>query len=722
MKFVVLRTLMQSEIGWFGEVRRQGRETSRQRAINFDAPTVERLFPTARSSDEIPLLLRRRGDGGVVEQKQILRRQHKNWRLTGDRIDDARFGFVSAGDLFVMVIDTADDQPSGSFEVVPAGDSRARRVLARPAAAALIHTGLIALHVSEARELGALVEQLDPELFDGLAEQAQRRPRPTPGAPMPSADDPFHLPPSAPRMFQVIGNLGHNLPVAVADVVDNSIAARATSVNIRYPRPENGAPWLAITDDGHGMDPTGLLEAMRFGADRDYADRDLGKYGIGLKAASLSQARSLTVASRTADSGISALRWDQDHIERTMEWRLLEPELQSWEEEVLFGPLRDRAGTVVLWTKVMPPRAVRRRSRRLSKDLPDDAYGRALHDLELHLGMVFHRFLSNRTRSGRTIELMLNGRRVEGWDPFLRHHEATKPMSPFAESVPGPGDQDCPVAVAPFVLPNKAQFESDREFNRAGYDGRWADRQGFYIYRADRMIQAGGWSDIWQRDEHTKYLRVAVSFDPELDDVFEVNAAKMSVTLPPLLARGLKGNLKEARKAARKRYKDQAARRRRPVTTTTPTSTTPAPVAPTPTLPTTPGPSTSSPVGAGGDHSTAGVLVARDGGVPVAGTTGTRTPGATDVTSEAELRLLYEQGANGQLWRTQPRLAGGREVRVNRSHPLGRELEQLVPQDHERAHVLASLLVAIDRAAELKGITADELHAAVASAAGSADA
>lgn len=716
MRFLVLRTLMQSEIGWFGEVRRQGRETSRQRALNFDAPTVERLFPTASRSDELRLVLRRRGDDGIVVQEQVLRRQHKNWRLTGDRIDDARFGFVSAGDLFVMVIDTSTTPPTGAFDVLPADDARARRILARPDAATLIHTGLVALHLSEARGLSPVVAEIDPELFVELEEPG---PPPVPlnrGASMTPVDDPFHLPPSAPRMFQVIGNLGHNLPVAVSDVVDNSIAARATAVDVRYPRPVGGVPWLAISDDGHGMDRAALLEAMRFGADRDYDDRDLGKYGIGLKAASLSQARCLTVASRSANSPITVLRWDQDHIDRTREWRLLQPALEDWEEEILLGPLRSRPGTVVLWSKVMPPRAVRRRRRRLAPDVPDDAYGQALHDLELHMGMVFHRFLGGRTRSGRTLALALNGRPVEAWDPFLRDHEATKSVASFAESVPGPGDQDCPVTVSPFVLPNKAQFESDRGFTRAGYDGRWNDRQGLYIYRADRMIQAGGWCDIWQRDEHTKYLRVAVSFDPDLDDAFEVNAAKMSVTLPPLLARGLKRNLAQARKAARKRYKEQSAGHRRPAPA-------PVPVAPTPTA--APGGQAASvvaddAVGAGGDHSMAGVLVARDGGSSgraagqdAVGATAPTTPGpATD------LRLLYEQGDNGLLWRTQARLAGGREVRINRAHPLGRELERLVPQDHERAHVLASLFVAIDEAARVNGLRLEDLHAAVAAATG----
>lgn len=692
MQFVVLRTLKQSEIGWFGEVRRQGRETSRQRAVNFDGVTVDRLFPTVRDRDLIEIDLARRDDNlAVAVQRQTLRRQHKNWRLTGDKIDDARFAFVSAGDLLVMRIDTAGDIPTGAFEILPADHAVARRILARPEASALIGTGLIALHPSEAGPIPQILSDLDPDMFGSLV--INHAPPPEGPSPMPSPEDPLHVIPSAARMFQVVGNLGHNLPIAVADLIDNSLVVKATRIEINWPRPDNGQRWLSIVDNGTGMDRDALLEAMRFGSVRDYADRDLGKFGIGLKAASLSQARVLTVASRTAKSGVSVLRWDQDEVERGRDWRLIEPDLAPWEEQALLEPLEAGAGTVVLWNRVMPPRAIRRRSRR-RKDpaVPDDAYGRALHDLSLHLSMVFHRFLLGQTRSGHRVEILLNGQAIEPWDPFLPSHPKTRVLPGFAENLPGPGDVDCPVTGRPVVLPHKAQFDDESEWRRAGYDGQWNQRQGLYIYRADRLIQAGGWCDIWQRDEHTKLLRVALAFDPELDDLFEINAAKMSVTLPPLLARSLQDHLKEARKSARRRYKvEGGARRKRKKPPGTGVTVAASPTVPT-TAPPTPGPSTTAAGTPPGSPSSPAATSGTPVGLPL-------LPVAPPVTASAPPgppRLIHDRRNGAKAWAVESTLLGGRDVRLDRNHSLGEKIATAVPPDHPAASVLAALIIALE--------------------------
>ncbi|MED5370489.1 MAG: ATP-binding protein [Myxococcota bacterium] len=690
MQFVVLRTLKQSEIGWFGEVRRQGRETSRQRAVNFDGVTVDRLFPTAGSRDEIHIDLTHRNDVyAPTVQRQTLKQQHKNWRLTGQKIDDARFAFVTAGDLLVMRIDTAGELPSGAFEVLPPDHEVARRILARPEASALISTGLIALHPSEAGPIPQILARMDPDLFGSLAsDRGNAHEGPSPMTP---SEDPLLVIPSAARMFQVVGNLGHNLPIAIADLIDNSIVARATRIEVNWPRPDNGQRWLSIVDNGTGMDRNALLEAMRFGSVRDYADRDLGKFGIGLKAASLSQARVLTVASRTSEGSVSVLRWDQDAVERGRDWRLVEPELAEWEEQALLNPLEAEAGTVVLWDRVMPPRAIRRRTRRVSDPtIPDDAYGRALHNLSLHLGMVFHRFLQGQTRSGRRTEILINGQAIEPWDPFLPSHPKTCALPGFAENLPGPGDVDCPVTGRPVVLPHKAQFRDESQWRRAGFDGQWNQRQGLYIYRADRLIQAGGWCDIWQRDEHTKLLRVALAFDPELDDLFEINAAKMSVTLPPLLARALRGNLKEARKTARRRYKERGGTNRKPKkppgkgfkasssaagprpptpsTLTADAGTPPGKPASTPTVPET----------------------------PVGATLHPDAPLDTPSSPPSPPRLIHDRRDGAKAWAVESTLLGGRDVRLDRNHTLGQKLATVVPPGHPASSVLAALIIAVE--------------------------
>lgn len=352
------------------------------------------------------------------------------------------------------------------------------------------------------------------------------------------------------------------------------------------------------------------------------------------------------------------------------------------------NPLAERPGTVVLWDRVLPPRAVRRRSRRVTDPaIPDDAYGRALHDLSLHLSMVFHRFLQGRTRSRRRVELYLNGRQVEPWDPFLPGHAKTLALSGFAENLPGPGDVDCPVTGRPVVLPHKAQFDDDTAWRSAGYDGQWNQRQGLYIYRADRLIQAGGWCDIWQRDEHTKLLRVALAFDPELDDLFEINAAKMSVTLPPLLARSLRDHLKEPRKLARRRYSEQGAgrsRRRRSrggaATVAPPPPATP-PIAPASKDPVATQPTT---LPAGSPPPPTPVVAPPS---PPSSHTGGVPP-----------RLIHDNRDGVQPWVVEPTLVGGRDVRLDRTNSLGQRIARAMPSNHPAATLLAALIVALEDA------------------------
>jgi hypothetical protein len=84
----------------------------------------------------------------------------------------------------------------------------------------------------------------------------------------------------------------------------------------------------------------------------------------------------------------------------------------------------------------------------------------------------------------------------------------------------------------PFVLPHQSDFSSPESFRRASGPANWNQQQGFYVYRANRLIQSGGWCRIRTLDEHTKLARVALRFSPQLDDAFRVNVAKMRVQLP----------------------------------------------------------------------------------------------------------------------------------------------------------------------------------------------
>ncbi len=333
--------------------------------------------------------------------------------------------------------------------------------------------------------------------------------------------------PSAKRLIRSLRDMGYEFAAAVADLVDNSIEAGATRVDIDVEF-DGDDSWVRIADNGKGMTPPELREAMRYGAEREYEDDDLGKFGLGLKTASMSQCTKLSVASRwNADrADIAAYCWDLEHIERTNRWEILPLDRNGLGPTVRL-PLKDNPGTVVLWQRLDRILGYRHpygesARKRLSQ---------MCRELEDHLAMVFHRFLTGEAARSRKLKVLVNGNEVRVWDPFCKSEEGTRKLESITldvitEDVAGE------IRIDPFVLPHQDDFSSPEAFRRASGPAGWNQQQGFYIYRGGRMIQSGGWCRLRKPDEHTKLARVGISFLPVLDESFKINVAKMRVQLP----------------------------------------------------------------------------------------------------------------------------------------------------------------------------------------------
>ncbi len=336
----------------------------------------------------------------------------------------------------------------------------------------------------------------------------------------------YEVIPGARRLITSLRDMGYDFAAAVADLVDNSIEAGASLVAIDVEF-DGDDSWVRIADNGKGMTPDELREAMRYGAERDYDEEDLGKFGLGLKTASMSQCKRLSVASRSnrGRADITAYCWDLDHIERTNRWEII-PLEKTGIGPAVRTPLKDTTGTVVLWQQL---------DRILGYKHPYGEFARKkisqmCRELEDHLGMVFHRFLKGEVRD-KKLRVMLNGNEIQVWDPFCRAERATKKLEKMRLPVEHEGTKGH-VLVEPFVLPHQDDFGSPEAFRRASGPANWNQQQGFYIYRAGRMIQSGGWSRLRTPDEHTKLARIGLSFSPALDEAFKINVAKMRVQLP----------------------------------------------------------------------------------------------------------------------------------------------------------------------------------------------
>jgi Histidine kinase-, DNA gyrase B-, and HSP90-like ATPase len=364
--------------------------------------------------------------------------------------------------------------------------------------------------------------------------------------------------PSAARLTESLRDIGYDFPAAVADIVDNSVMAGASNVDvlIEFAGEES---YVAISDDGEGMTSNGLLEALRYGSRRSYSRSDLGRYGLGLKTASLSQCRSVTVVTcrRSVPSYVHVRMLDLDLIAELDEWLVVEPMPAPVVVTRAIERLSSEPGTVVVWRKL---------DRVLPEKRPDGGWAhRRLDSMAAktaqHLGMVFHRYLEN-----RGLVITVNGQKVRPWNPFAPTEVMTNELAlqRFEMDIQ---DTSGTVTLRRFVLPARDEFSSLEEFERYSGPLNWNRQQGLYIYRADRLVQWGGWNGIRGIDEHTKLARAALEFDTDLDSMFNINVAKMRVTIPPQIRQMLERPINELcshadlryRKASRHPTKEQPA-------------------------------------------------------------------------------------------------------------------------------------------------------------------
>jgi Histidine kinase-, DNA gyrase B-, and HSP90-like ATPase len=343
--------------------------------------------------------------------------------------------------------------------------------------------------------------------------------------------------PSAARLTESLRDIGYDFPSAVADIVDNSVTAGASRVDIviEFNGEESS---VLIADDGHGMTANGLIEALRFGSRRTYERSDLGRYGLGLKTASLSQCRSVTVVtSRSGSANLPAARMlDLDLIAEWDEWLVVEPTRDDAVCEAR-ERLADSNGTVVIWRKL---------DRVLPEKRPDGGWARRRLDSMAakateHLGIVFHRFLES---VDHCLVITVNGERVRPWNPF-GPNEPKRVELPSQRYEVTVGDVSGAVTLLRYILPSRDQFSSPGQFDRLSGPLNWNRQQGIYIFRANRLVQWGGWNGIRGIDEHTKLARVALDFDTDLDSVFNINVAKMRVTIPTQIRQMLERPINE---------------------------------------------------------------------------------------------------------------------------------------------------------------------------------
>jgi len=326
-------------------------------------------------------------------------------------------------------------------------------------------------------------------------------------------------PPKAGVMINTFRAFGYDLRTAIADIVDNSISAGAHHVRIEY-NWEGPDYFISIRDDGHGMALPELIEAMTPGSKDPNDERDpkdLGRFGLGLKTASFSQCKQLTVITKRKSQDILHRCWDLDHVNATGKWSLLDYNPDPKIEENL-----GEHGTCILWRKL---------DRLITGSLENNevartAYFEELREVMKHLSLVFHRFIE---RNELVIEM--NGNKLMPWDPFMKGSPGV--LIPAEELL-----DNGRINVKCYTMPHITHIPPAERADARTDD--WPDLQGFYVYRNNRLLLYGDWMGMGTRSEPNKNARIMVDLPNSLDHEWQIDIKKSTAKPPAHIRKHLK--------------------------------------------------------------------------------------------------------------------------------------------------------------------------------------
>lgn len=319
-----------------------------------------------------------------------------------------------------------------------------------------------------------------------------------------------HLPPNLTNFINSFREIGYTCEVAIADILDNSISANSSVIKIFAL--ESPTRKISIFDNGDGMNSSELDEAMRLSSKNSLEERDLkdlGRFGLGLKVASFSQCKKLTVFSKELNGKINGLQWDLDYIATTNEWYAIIPDFESYYEENQI--LTDqKSGTIVIWEEIDKFNSV--------------GFKDEVNNLFNHLGLVFHKFLEG--VNGRKLSILINGNLITPINPFFPG-SARQQLQHYDYQYPGGK-----VSVTPYILPHHTNV-SEVDYKKHALNDGYLKTQGFYLYRNNRLVTWGNWWGLAMPTEALKLIRIEIQIPNSMDAEWSIDLKKSSAK-PPL--------------------------------------------------------------------------------------------------------------------------------------------------------------------------------------------
>ena len=355
------------------------------------------------------------------------------------------------------------------------------------------------------------------------------------------------IPPKASSLIESLRDIGYSLKAAIADIIDNSISASAGKIELLFEW-HNKESYIAIIDDGAGMSPSTLIEAMRPGSTNplDCRDRkDLGRFGLGLKTASFSQCRKLTVVSRR-DGELSGCCWDLNYVAEKDEWLLKVLETSQIENLPEFSRLGG-TGTLVLWENL---------DRIIDQTASASTEANLYEKMDIarkHLELVFHRYLKG--ESGiKSISILFNGDSLKPFDPFNSKHPATQHLPDEQLKLDGEI-----IYIQPYILPHHSKV-SPNDYDYYSGEGGYLKNQGFYVYRNARLLVSGTWFRLAGYRELTKLARVKIDLSNRLDNLWAIDVRKSRANPPEVIRQRLKNVIERIIGSSKRIYTSRGRR------------------------------------------------------------------------------------------------------------------------------------------------------------------
>lgn len=325
--------------------------------------------------------------------------------------------------------------------------------------------------------------------------------------------------PEASSMIETFRAIGYSIKTAIADIIDNSITARANNIWIDYDWKGMNTT-LSILDDGLGMNNDQLIQAMRPGSRNPLEKRssdDLGRFGLGLKTASFSQSRKFTVISKAKDLKSVLWTWDLDYVNQEQAWKLIRlvPNEEIWIQKME----TQETGTCVIWWDLD----------RLTRDTVEESdeakakFFEIMEDVKSHLSMVFHRFMD------QGLKIYFQDRLIKPWDPFMIGTDGlqTKPEIRLKGGS---------IKIKGFILPHRSKLSAEKYNYGKGPKDSWTAHQGFYVYRNKRLLVSGDWLGLFKREVHYDLCRIQIDLPNNFDNDWQIDIKK-SIARPPTIFR-----------------------------------------------------------------------------------------------------------------------------------------------------------------------------------------